>query len=188
MFFLQQDPPDCGDQLFALADRRLQRLARHVTTTLHEPLTLRRAAEISGLSPTWFSKYFHAHTGITFADWYRRVRVERAKILLGEGDLKVEVIAYDVGYRRVGTFERAFRTCTGVCPKGYRAALRSMRGPAPQRMPTGPQQTPIAPQQTPNSPRALLLSFGVATTGDPGEGHCNGNPHPHCGRIGAACL
>jgi transcriptional regulator GlxA family with amidase domain len=146
VFFLLQDPRDCVEQLFALADWRLQRLARHLATTLHEPLTLRRAAEISGLSPTWFSKYFHAHTGITFSEWYRRVRVERAKILLGEAGLKIEVIAYDVGYRRVGTFERAFRTCTGVCPKGYRAALRSMRGSAPQRMLTDPQQTPIAPQ------------------------------------------
>jgi two-component system response regulator YesN len=144
VFSLVQDPADCVVQLL-LADRRLQRLAQHVRANLHEPLTLTRAAEICGLSPTWFSHYFHAHTGMTFAVGYRRVRVERAKVLLRETNLKVEAIAYDVGYSHVGTFERAFRACAGMCPKAYREALRSFGETGPQEMPTGPQETPITP-------------------------------------------
>lgn len=116
--------PDTAACQIVLADRRLKRLERH-TTNLHEPLSLRRAAEICGLSPTWFSNYFHVKTGMTFTAWYRRVRIERAKILLFQPDLKMETIAYDVGYRHVGTFERAFRACTGACPKAYREMLKT---------------------------------------------------------------
>jgi transcriptional regulator GlxA family with amidase domain len=61
---------------------------------------------------------------MTFTVWYRAVRIERAKVLLVESDLKIESIAYDVGYAHVGTFERAFRACTGTCPKAYREALK----------------------------------------------------------------
>jgi AraC-like DNA-binding protein len=65
---------------------------------------------------------------VTFTVWYRRVRIERAKVLLGEPDSKIEAIAYDVGYGHVGTFERAFRACTGACPKAYRELLKPPRG------------------------------------------------------------
>ena len=127
MFSIVPDTADCFAQVL-LADRRLQRLERHIRTNLHEPLTLKRAADLCGLSPTWFSNYFHVRTGVTFTAWYRRVRIERAKVLLGEPDLKIEAIAYDVGYGHVGTFERAFRACTGACPKAYRETLKALRG------------------------------------------------------------
>ena len=128
MFSIVPDTADCFAQVL-LADRRLQRLERYIRTNLHEPLTLKRAAELCGLSPTWFSNYFHVHTGMTFTVWYRRVRIERAKVLLVEPDLKIEAIAYDVGYAHVGTFERAFRACTGTCPKAFREALKPLRDP-----------------------------------------------------------
>jgi transcriptional regulator GlxA family with amidase domain len=127
VFTIVPDTADCFAQVL-LADRRLQRLERHIRTNLHEPLTLKRAAEVCGLSPTWFSNYFHVHTGITFTVWYRRVRIERAKGFLADPDLKIEAIAYDVGYANVGTFERAFRACTGACPKAYRETVKPRRG------------------------------------------------------------
>lgn len=127
MFSIVPDTARCLAQVL-LTDRRLQRLERHIRTNLHEPLSLKRAAELCGLSPTWFSNYFHVHTGMTFTFWYRRVRIERAKVLLVEPDLKIEAIAYDVGYANVGTFERAFRACTGACPKAYRETLKPPRG------------------------------------------------------------
>jgi transcriptional regulator GlxA family with amidase domain len=126
VFSIVPDTAACFAQVL-LTDRRLQRLERHTRADLRERLTLRRAAEICGLSPTWFSNYFHVHTGMTFTVWYRRVRIERAKILLGEPDLKIEAIAYDVGYANVGTFERAFRAYTGACPKAYRETLKTLR-------------------------------------------------------------
>lgn len=126
MFSIVPDIAECFAKVL-LADRRLQRLERHIRTSLHEPLTLTRAADLCGLSPTWFSNYFRVRTGVTFTVWYRWVRIERAKLLLVEPGLKIEAIAYDVGYAHVSTFERAFRACTGACPKAYREALKWLR-------------------------------------------------------------
>jgi AraC-like DNA-binding protein len=126
VFSIVPETAECFAKIL-LEDRRLQRLERHIRTRLHEPLTLKRAAELCGLSPTWFSNYFRVRTGVTFTVWYRGVRIERAKLLLVEPGLKIEAIAYDVGYGHVSTFERAFRTCTGACPKAYREALKWLR-------------------------------------------------------------
>ena len=126
MFSIVPDTAEGFAQIL-LADRRLQRLDGHIRTSLHEPLTLKRAAALCGLSPTWFSNYFRVRTGVTFTVWYRRVRIERAKLLLVEPGLKIEAVAYDVGYGHVSTFERAFRACTGACPKTYRQTLKRQR-------------------------------------------------------------
>ena len=69
-------------QLLGLDDWRLERLARHLQAKLHDPLSLSRAAERCGLETTYFSRYFRIHTGVNFSDWYREMRIERAKDLL----------------------------------------------------------------------------------------------------------
>ena len=135
-------------RLLGLDDWRLERLARHLQAKLHDPLSLSRAAELCGLETTYFSRYFRIHTGVNFSDWYREMRIERAKDLLRNQRAKVDGVWESVGYRHITTFERAFRKCTGTCPAEYRRAFRTSRQPRPQESPTTPQETITTAQQT----------------------------------------
>jgi two-component system response regulator YesN len=54
----------------------------------------------------------------------RRVRVEKAKVLLAEIDLKLSIIATKVGIRQYRTFQRIFRQQMGITPYQYRLQLR----------------------------------------------------------------
>jgi two-component system, response regulator YesN len=114
-------------QLVADADWRLERLLFYLKSNLGEPLSLSSAAALCRLEMTYFSRYFRVRTGMTFTDWYRRVRIERAKALLSQPRAKVDMVLGAVGYRHITTFERAFRKCTGVCPAEYKRSLRSRK-------------------------------------------------------------
>jgi transcriptional regulator GlxA family with amidase domain len=135
--------------LLALGDRRLDRLARHLATNLGQPLSLAKAAELCALETTYFSRYFRSRTGVNFTDWYRQLRIERAKALLTNQWTKVESVLEAVGYKHITTFERAFRKCTGVSPAEYRKSLRAARHGESQDSLSSPQGTTTRPQGTP---------------------------------------
>lgn len=72
------------------------------------------------LDPAYFSKRFVRATGCTFSAWNARVRVERAKTLLGTTLLQVDEVAARVGYADITTFGRNFRRYANVSPRAYR--------------------------------------------------------------------
>lgn len=129
---------------FLLSDNwRLRRLSLYVEANLDKPLSLSGAASICGLEKTYFSRFFQAHTGMTFSLWNRLFRIERAKTLLRNTPWKVETIAEAVGFNNITTFERNFRKHTGTRPSEYRRAGR--------RVPNDPKTTRNAYTSTRNA-------------------------------------
>jgi transcriptional regulator GlxA family with amidase domain len=116
-----------GDLLTVTGNWRLQRLARHVATNLEDSLSLARAAQVCGLERTYFCRFFRARVGMSFSEWTRRVRVERAKALLRGEHRSVLAVALAVGYRDITTFERNFRRCERLSPAEYRKLQRTTR-------------------------------------------------------------
>ena len=71
-------------------------------------------------SATYFSKRFKETTGMTFIDYLGRVRVEKAKNLLRNPNLRISAIALEVGFQSVSQFNRTFKKVTGRPPKQLR--------------------------------------------------------------------
>ena len=114
--------------MLACPDRRIARVLSAVAGDLSKRATLTEAAAVAGLWPEYFSRLFRRLTGVTFAEWNARARVEEAKRLLCVADLSVSVIAVSVGYSDVTTFTRLFRRLEGTCPRQYRReALQTSR-------------------------------------------------------------
>ena len=78
------------------------------------------AAREAGMSDRSFVTWFQAVTGLTFRDYARRRRLERARILLDSPDSTVLDVALDSGYRSHEAFTRAFTEEFGVGPADYR--------------------------------------------------------------------
>lgn len=87
---------------------------------LHENVTMEEMAHLVGLHPNYFSTVFGRTAGITFRDYLRAVRVEKAKEFLREDFLKIQDIALMVGYQDAPHFNRAFKEVTGLSPSQYR--------------------------------------------------------------------
>lgn len=124
------------------ADLPRAEISRMVTAARSEPATLAslRAHLEQHLDSASLTEVSHAlgcstrtlqrelaRQGSTFRDELRRARVAAAAQLLALGDLKVEAVAWQVGYASTSHFVSAFLRETGEEPSAYR---RSRRVPA----------------------------------------------------------
>ncbi len=103
---------------------RLKRLHQYVEQSYSEPISLIKAAGIAALESSYFSTYFHAKVGITFTEWLRQVRTEKAMELMKAGDFSITEVAYEVGFGDLRTFERAFKQHTRMTPMEFKKSAR----------------------------------------------------------------
>jgi AraC-like DNA-binding protein/ligand-binding sensor protein len=88
-----------------------------------EELSLARVARAVSMSTFYFCKTFKKVTGINFTDYLSRVRIEKAKNLLLNPNLRVSEIAFEVGFQSLTHFNRVFKRLLGQSPTEYRAQL-----------------------------------------------------------------
>jgi AraC-like DNA-binding protein/ligand-binding sensor protein len=86
-------------------------------------LSLGEVARAVNTSTFYFCKMFKKATGLNFTDYLSRVRVEKAKNLLLNPNLRVSEIAYEIGFQSLTHFNRVFRKLVGQSPTEYRTHL-----------------------------------------------------------------
>jgi AraC-like DNA-binding protein len=88
-----------------------------------EELSLGQVAKAVNTSTFYFCKLFRKAMGINFTDYVSRVRVEKAKNLLLNPNLRVSEIAFEVGFQSLTHFNRVFKKILGQSPTEYRSQL-----------------------------------------------------------------
>ena len=89
------------------------------------PLTRESVAAEFYISPNYLSQLFHKEGGIKFNDYLTQTRLEKAKYLLKEYNMKVKEVAHSCGFNDSNYFCRTFRKKTGRSPSEYRVQYRS---------------------------------------------------------------
>ncbi|WP_199620735.1 helix-turn-helix domain-containing protein [Paenibacillus alkalitolerans] len=109
----------------ARANTQLKRIAEQIIEYLNEnymrDISLDQCADLTGTNPYTLSKLFKQTTGINFIDYVTELRINKAKELLRETDLKINDIAFEVGYQQ-RYFNRIFKKQVGVTPGQFRAS------------------------------------------------------------------
>jgi YesN/AraC family two-component response regulator len=88
-----------------------------------EDISLGQVAKAVNTSTFYFCKMFKKVTGINFTDYVSRQRIESAKNLLLNPNLRVSEIAYEVGFQSLTHFNRVFKKIIGQSPTEYRGQL-----------------------------------------------------------------
>ena len=83
-------------------------------------VSLAALATAAGLERRTLLRRFASATGMTPIEYSRRVRIARARELLGGGELSQKEIAQALGYSDVASFARVFRKAMGETPGTYR--------------------------------------------------------------------
>jgi AraC-like DNA-binding protein len=99
---------------------RIARLLWHIDTHFTEKITIRAAAQTTGLSRSQFHALFKETTGNTLVDYVTRLRVAAAQRRLRESDEKVMEIALNCGFSTMSRFYTAYRHITGETPRQIR--------------------------------------------------------------------
>lgn len=90
----------------------------------NENLTLNDVAQQAYMSMNYFSGLFKQKKGLSFIEYVTRIRLEKAKELLVETNLKAYEIAAKVGYGDPQYFSVIFKRHHGMTPREYRASVR----------------------------------------------------------------
>ncbi|MEO6739920.1 MAG: PocR ligand-binding domain-containing protein, partial [Chthoniobacteraceae bacterium] len=86
-----------------------------------EELSLTAVAQAVNMSATYFSEKFKEVAGINFVDYVARTRIEKARNLLQNPNLRISEIAFEVGFQSLSQFNRAFKQVIGEAPRDHRA-------------------------------------------------------------------
>ena len=89
-----------------------------------DDLSLAAVARVVNMSATYFSEKFKEATGMNFVECVVRTRIEKARNLLQNPNLRISEIAFDVGFLSLSQFNRAFKKVAGQSPRDYRTKLR----------------------------------------------------------------
>ena len=106
--------------------RRLLRAKDRMDAASHEDWPVRRLARVSHVSEAHFARSFKEAFGVPPHRYLLSRRIERAMALLRDSDLPITEIAFQTGWRSLGTFGRIFRDITGETPGVVRARMGSV--------------------------------------------------------------
>lgn len=101
----------------------ITRAKEFIKANLKEDITLGQVAKSVNTSTYYFCKLFKRITGINFTDYVSRLRIESAKSLLLNPNLRVSEIAYEIGFQSLTHFNRVFKKIAGESPTEYRNKL-----------------------------------------------------------------
>jgi two-component system response regulator YesN len=83
-------------------------------------VTLNDVANNINMSPSYFSNLFKKETNVNFVEYLNTFRVEKAKRMLQNTDLKAYEIAEKVGFSENTYFCKVFKKITGMSPNEFR--------------------------------------------------------------------
>ncbi|HZZ58425.1 MAG TPA: AraC family transcriptional regulator [Opitutaceae bacterium] len=102
----------------ALAVARAESL---LAETAGAPPSLEPLARSLGVAYSYFRREFKAATGVAPGQYARRIRLERARRLLGTTPISVKQLAEQLGFSSEFHFSAAFKRQFGVAPANWRA-------------------------------------------------------------------
>lgn len=101
----------------------VRQLLKLVISSYADNWTLKKLGDQFRIHPVYLGQLFRKETGENFAGYLNRYRIEEAKKLLQESNLKVSEVAQQVGYCETVYFNRQFRKYVGVSPMEFKALV-----------------------------------------------------------------
>jgi AraC-like DNA-binding protein len=105
---------------FTGMEQIVHRIREIMSQSISSPPSLAQHADAFGVSPGHLSRCFAATTGRTFQQATRQIRMDKAKQMLVETNLKVTTVAKEVGFADASRFILEFRKELGITPGRYR--------------------------------------------------------------------
>jgi AraC-like DNA-binding protein len=122
--FLQQESR--SRKIPAWAKELKEIIQDQIDTNLH--LSLKEVSENLNVHPAYlsreFSKYFE---DLSFGDYLRKLRIEKAKQLIEAGQQSLAEIAYLTGFSDQSHFNRTFKKITGQTPSDFKKTAQKSK-------------------------------------------------------------
>lgn len=97
----------------------VQRMQDYINEHLDEDITLAALSVASLYSPWYSHRLFKEYTGLTPADYIRRIKLSKSALKLRDDGRSVTEIAFEMGFLSMEGYQRAFRREFGCNPNEY---------------------------------------------------------------------
>ena len=105
-----------------------------IASNLKNRVTLQDLSSFLGYSEKYCSELFRNHMGESFSVYLKRVKIEKAKVLIEDQSLSLTQIAGAIGFQDQFALSHFFKKATGFSPKQFRMRLLRMEGTAIQTL------------------------------------------------------
>ena len=98
---------------------KIGKIIEYMRENINRKVTLEELSGIVGLSTFYLSKTFKDTTGYPIIMYFNKMKIDKAKELLIEGNKKVKEVAYELGYTNEFYFSRIFKRMEGLSPTEF---------------------------------------------------------------------
>ena len=92
----------------------------YIVKYYHSNIKIETLALQCNCSIAVFSEVFKIENSVSTQEFIKEYRIYKAQLLLKDLDLRVQQIAYDVGFENTSLFNQMFKSIVGVTPSQYR--------------------------------------------------------------------
>lgn len=104
--------------------RRVQKVKQYINDHYNEPMKLADLADLVGMSPVAFSRFFRQRTGRTLSDYIVDIRLGFAARMLVDSSKNISEICYECGFNNLSNFNRTFKAKRNYTPRDFRAMFK----------------------------------------------------------------
>lgn len=98
---------------------KIDQIIEYMRKNINRKVTLEELSGIAKLSTFYLSRAFKDATGYPIIIYFNKMKIDKAKELLIEGNKKVKEVAYELGYTNEFYFSRIFKRIEGLSPKEF---------------------------------------------------------------------
>lgn len=107
--------------------RRVAKINAYIQVHYQEQIRLETLANLVGMTPPAFSRFFKLRTGSSLTDYITDIRLGVAARLLIDSTNTISEICYDCGFNNISNFNRIFKKRKNLTPKEFREVYHKKR-------------------------------------------------------------
>ena len=107
--------------------RRVLKVKNYINEHYRDEIRLADVANLAGMSPSAFSRFFKLHTSRNLSDYIIDMRLGFASRMLVDSTHSIAEIGYSCGFNNLSNFNRIFRKRKGCSPSEFREYYHKTR-------------------------------------------------------------
>ena len=107
--------------------RRVLKVKNFIAKNYMDEIRLSTLADIAGMSPSAFSRFFKLHTGRNLSEYIIEMRLGYASRMLVDTAKSISEISFNSGFNNLSNFNRIFKKKKGCSPSEFRENYHKTR-------------------------------------------------------------
>jgi AraC-like DNA-binding protein len=98
---------------------KVEKIIKYMHQNINNRVTLTELSELVQLSSAYLSRAFKETTGYSVIEFFNKIKIDKAKELIIEGNKRVKEVAQALGFTDEFYFSRIFKRIEGISPSEY---------------------------------------------------------------------